>query len=172
MGSTSDTYLPDAKKSESGHISAVFSQGWIKPRKTIDTYQFGEATLEEVPTGDKAILYTKHHCEHCDKVAQRYAKSPENAAAANAKAIVGDMPVDREAMADLGEALASDDMDAARDAYDRAVPAEFPYDFRRLIFDTAGHVRRTAEGITLMPTARLAHLAVWLNAMELDYARV
>ncbi len=107
-------YAPDAKKSESGLISAVFSQGWIKPRKVVETYQICGATIEEVPIGDKAILYTKYHCEHCDKVAQRYGRNPENAAAANAKAIIGDMPIDREAMADLGEALAADDLDAAR----------------------------------------------------------
>ena len=160
-----EAYLPTDKKSASGHISSVFSQGWIKPRRATETYQFGEATIDEVPTGDKAVPYVQHHCEHCDKVARR-SDNPEWQAAANSKAVIQDMPVDREALADLGEALAIDDTDAAKEAYDRAVPAEFPYDFRRLIFDTAGHVERTADGVSLMPTARLAHLVVWLNTME------
>ena len=112
-----------------------------------------------------AVRVDKHRCDTCEGIDKRYQDAPEHRAAAFADVLVKDMTFDREAMADLADALHSEDVDAGTFALLRAVPANFPYDKRRLIMDTARHLYRANDGnITLLPSARLAHVQVWRRA--------
>ena len=154
-----------SKKTPSGHIASTFSQGWIQPRKPVDLYQYGEVEIGEVAEGMPAVRVDKHRCGTCEGIEKQYHEHPEHMAAAFAEALVDGMTFDSEAMADLADALHSEDVDAGIFALLRAVPADFPYDKRRLIMDTARHVYRDADGtITLLPSARLAHVQVWRRA--------
>ena len=154
-----------SKKTPNGHIASTFSQGWIQPYKAPDSYQYGEIELGEVAEGMPAVFVDKHRCDTCEGIDKRYQDAPEHRAAAFADALVDGMVFDREAMADLADALHSEEVDAGVFALLRALPKDFPYDKRRLIMDTAQHVCRDADGtITLLPSARLAHVQVWRRA--------
>ena len=158
-------YFHDRKKTPNGHIASTFSQGWIQPYKAPDSYQYGEIALGEVAEGMPAVFVDKHRCDTCEGIDKRYQGEPEHRAAAFADALVDGMVFDKEAMADLADALHADDTGAGAEALAKAMPNTFPYDKRRLIMDTARHVYRDADGtITLLPSARLAHVQVWRRA--------
>ena len=153
------------KKTPSGHIASGFSQGWIQPRKPVDLYQYGEVEIREVADGMPAVRVDKHRCGTCEVIEKQHHEHPEEMAAAFADVVINEMVFDKEAMADLADALHSQNVDAGIFALLRTIPKDFPYQMRRLIMDTAQHVCRDADGnITLLPSARLAHVQVWRRA--------
>ena len=169
-----------SKKTPSGHIASGFSHGWIQPRKPVDLYQYGEIEIGEVADGMPAVRVDKHRCDTCEGIEKQHHEHPEEMAAAFANEIVDGMAFDGEAMGALADALNDDNVDVGIFALLRAVPSNFPYDKRRLIMDTARHISRDADGIiTLLPSARLAHVQVWrrvewssnTNRMEVDQCK-